>query len=150
MSGDASELDASQVVFKLVPLTEKFIPPDQKFPNWAVFDPTQRDKDDASARGTAVRLTVWDLALTEFKDANAIWGHSGDSVIYGLGAVDVWELREQCKRERLRIVRDPEGGSSHPGHCGFEGLDHLPGENRRSRKTLLDEIAQRCFEIARM
>lgn len=150
MPDEAPELGAAEAVFKLVPLAEQFIPTGAKFPNWVVFDPTSRDKNDAATRGTAVRLTVWDLASTEFQEAKVVWRHVGDSVAYGLGVVDVLNLRELCKRPRLRVVRDPEGGGGHAGHCGFEGLDHLPGEDRKSRKTLLDEIAQRCFELARL
>ncbi|MGO9059199.1 MAG: hypothetical protein ACLQU2_17695 [Candidatus Binataceae bacterium] len=147
------ELEATDAVFKLVPLQERFIPRGQKFPIGKIFEPSSGDKEDARLRNTNVRLTAWDLAISSFQQAKIIWGRRGRVVVYGLGVVDVLQLRDFCKRERLRIVRDPlpeSAGDGHKGHCGFEGLDRQEGENRLIWRTLLDGLAQRCFELGQL
>ncbi len=147
------ELQSTDSVFKLVPSEDRFVPAGQKFPIGSVFEPSSNDKRDAQDRNTNVRLTVWDLELTTFREAKEIWSRAVACIAYGLSVADVLELRAICKLERWRVVRDPlpeTAGPGHGGHCGFEGLDRAPGQKRTAYKTLLDELAQRCFELARL
>lgn len=153
MSDGAPELEDSEIVFRFGPPPDAFVPSGQNLKNWNLFNPSSSDKEDAQRRGTNVRVTVWDLALTTAEQAKKIWDQHREVAAYALGLVDVFAIRELCRKERLRIVRDPlppSAGSGYEGHCGFEGLDRQPGENKKAYKTLLDELAQRCFEIARM
>lgn len=153
MSSQSPELDASEAVFRFVDLTSAFVPAGQNTRNGGIFTPSSQDKKEAQRRGTSVRLTVWDLNITTYEQAKSIWGKNVQAVVYGIGVVDIITIREVCKKDRLRIVRDPlpaDRGSGHDGHCGFEGVDRLPGEEKKAYKTLRDVLAQHCFEIVRL
>ena len=111
----AVELQVSDSVFKLVAAENRFVPEGQKFPNGSVFIPSSNDERDARDRNTNVRLTVWDLELTTCKQAKEIWSRHVNCVAYGVSVADVVQIREVCKLERLRIVRDPLPDTVGPG-----------------------------------
>lgn len=153
MSDGAPELEGSEIVFRFGPPPDTFVPSGQNPKNANLFIPSSIDKEDARQRGINVRVTVWDLALATAEQAKKIWAQDREVSAYALGLVDVFAIRELCRKDRLRIVRDPlppSAGAGCEAHCGFEGLDRQRGEDRKDHKTLLDELAQRCFEIARM
>lgn len=148
-----SELDASETVFRFYPANDAFIPNGQNRQNGGIFIPSSQDKIEAERRGINVRLSVWDIALTTCEQAKRIWGKRDVVVAYGMAVVDVLTIRDLCSRERLRVVHDPlpeHQGLGHDGHCGFEGLDRLPGEEKKALKTLRDVLAQHCFVLAQL
>jgi hypothetical protein len=146
------ELDASGAVFRFFD-PSAFVPTGQSTQNGGLFIPSRQDKEEAERRGTNVRLTVWDINKTTFEQAKRIWGKNVQTIAYGIAVVDVMKIREVCKNPRLRILSDPlpeEHGPGHDGHCGFEGLDRLLGEEKKAYKTLRDVLAQHAFELARL
>jgi len=156
MPDDSVELEVTDVTFKFSPVAGTFVPAGQSPQNGTLFTPSTNDKEDAKKRGTNVRVTVWDRALTTVEQAKTIYSRYSqhqEVVAYGLALVDVMTIKKLCKNERLRIVHDPlpvNEGPGHDGHCGFEGLNRQPNENKKAHKTLLDELAQRCFAITRL
>jgi hypothetical protein len=150
---DETPLEDTDFVFKFYPPPEAFIPGGQSTQNWMLFNPSSNDKEDAKKRGTNVRVTVWDPARATVEQAKRIYGQQHEVIAYGLALIDVTIMRQLCKTERLQIIRDPlpeEAGPGHDGHCGFEGLDRPSGAGKKAHKTLLDELAQRCFAVARL
>jgi hypothetical protein len=150
MADDDVELGSSDVVFRFHRVRNAFVPTGQNIQNGELFTPSSIDKSEAEKNGTTVQLTVWDLAWTTLEQAKRIWGQEADAIAFGLALADVLEIRQFCNRQSLRVLRDPlpqDAGPGHAGHCGFEGLEKQPGENKRVLKTLRDELAQRCFAI---
>jgi hypothetical protein len=150
MAQAPSELAPDKSVFRL--WLEAFVPAGQQYPNGEVFRPSSKDQEDAKARGGPVRVTVWDSQLTTPSQAKAFWGRSERAIAFELPVSGVVQLRQRYHRPELRVVRDPldDPRPGAQGHCGFEGLDRKSGQPRTAHKTLLDDVAQLCREIARV
>jgi hypothetical protein len=147
---EAPEPPPEKTVFPLS--TAAFVPVCQKYPNGELFRPSSKDIEDAKARGGPVRAPVWDPQLTTAAQAKTFWGRLEPAIAFELAVSGVHRLQQKHNRPQLRVVRDPlnDPRPGARGHCGFEGLDRKSGEPRTVHKTLLDDVAQLCSEIARV
>jgi len=147
---EAPELPPDRTVFRLWP--EAFVPAGQRYPNGEAFRPSSKDQDDAKARRGPVRVTVWDLQLTTPAQAKAFWGRPEPAIAFELSVAGVQQLGQKHHRPELRVVRDPLNDWRHGAqdHCGLEGLERKSGQPRIAHKTLLDDVAQLCRQIARV
>lgn len=145
------ELAHTAVTLRLVPDEPRFIPEGARFPNSLAIEPTTEDKRDAKERSTPIRVSVWDRARTSVAQACACRRTDKRQRGYSLPVSGVARIRDDFSNERLRVIEDPleelrdkPGGD---GHCGIEGLDRAPGQNRVEWRDMLDELLQHCTEI---
>jgi hypothetical protein len=101
-------------------------------PTYRASEPSTADKSDAAARGSAVRVSVWNLAACTVVEALAAWNRPGYAE-FTLLASDVDEAREHWNMPEVRVVSDPlpESGAAPKAHCGIEGLEKKQGEGKK-------------------
>lgn len=151
MPNEGEELDIEKTVFRLVRDIPRFVPHGMRFPNGDAFRPSQMDEDDAEQTGKPVRVSVWDLELTTVPQARAFRSTNDVQRPFALRVSDVAKVRQQMQEARLRVVADPldEGdGPGAAGHCGIEGLDRLPGGQKKVQRAILDALAAEVVELA--
>lgn len=142
------ELAAGKRILRLVKDIPRFIPPGYSLPTGDAFEPSTDDKEEARKRAQPVRVSVWDLELTTVEQAKAFRA-SEQLLAFDLMVQDVIDVRQLFNCHRLRVVADPFDVSQPGayGHCGIEGLDRQKGEDRKTYRATLDELAKRAKPI---
>ena len=139
------------VVFRLATIKHTF-PPDSEKLHVLHLELSENDKRQSAERGTPALLSVFDAAWTTVAQAEAIRGVAQESLAFGLRVPEVRSLTVSGMRQPLRIVRDPLEPplSTLPGaegHCGLEGLERLPGEDRKIYRELRVRLADLSFRF---
>jgi hypothetical protein len=137
------------VVFRLATIKHNFPPGSEKL-HVVHLELSENDKSQALQRGTPPLLSVFDSSRTTVAQAEAIRSVPGDSLAFGLRVPEVRSLVVLGTRQPLRVLRDPLDPplSSFPGadgHCGIQGLDRRPGEDRKAYKELRVRLADLSF-----
>jgi hypothetical protein len=137
------------VVFRLATIKHTF-PPDSEKLHVVHLELSENDKAQAVQRGTPPLLSVFDGSRTTVAQAEAIRSVPGDSLAFGLWVQEVGVLNFLGMRQPLRVLRDPldpplSGFPGADGHCGIEGLDRRPGEDRKIYKELRVRLADLSF-----
>ena len=137
------------VVFRLATIKNNF-PPDSEKLHVLHLELSENDKRQASERDSSALLSVFDVTRTTIAQAEAIRGVSEESLAFGLRVPEVRSLSIPGLRQPLRIIRDPlepplSAMPGAEGHCGIEGLERLPGENRRVYRELRVRLADLSF-----
>ena len=137
------------VVFRLATIKHTF-PPDSEKLHVLHLELSENDKRHAAERGAPPLLSVFDATQTTVAEAEAIRGVPDESLAFGLRVPEVRSLTISGMRQPLRIVRDPLEPplSAKPGangHCGIEGLERLPGEDRKVYRELRVRLADLSF-----
>jgi hypothetical protein len=139
-------------VLRLIPKDNaQFVPLGSKLPTWLALKPHPNDEAEAEAKRTHVRVSVWDLDITQVADAQAHRGKPG--LAY---KANVAELLEEAVRHSLghavAVFPAPCTPEDHSqalqgceGHCGIEGLDRRSGPLKDAWRDMLTELA-RLFE----
>ncbi|HET9228500.1 MAG TPA: hypothetical protein VFR31_17620 [Thermoanaerobaculia bacterium] len=133
------------VVFRLATIKHTF-PPDSEKLHVLHLELSENDKRQAAERGAPALLSVFDAARTTVSQAEAIRGVPEESLAFGLRVPEVGSLTVPGMRQPLRIVRDPlepplSAMPGAEGHCGIEGLERLPGEDRKIYRELRVRLA---------
>jgi len=137
------------IVFRLATLKETF-PPDSPKLHVAHFDLSENDKRDGERRGRVPLLSVFDGERTLVEQGIVIRGIEAASAAYGLRVESVRSVRVLGFARPLRVLRDPlEPPLSElpgaEGHCGIEGLDRRPGEEKRLYREVRVLLADASF-----
>lgn len=137
------------VVFRLATIKHTFPPESEKL-HVVHLDLSENDKTHATERGTPPLLSVFDGSRTTVKQAETIRGVSLPSLPFGLRVPEIRSVEVPGMRQKLRVLRDPLDSplaelSGADGHCGIEGLDRLPGEDRKIYKELRVRLADLSF-----
>jgi hypothetical protein len=136
-------------IFRLATLKDTF-PPDSEKLQVSHFELSENDKRCAEETGSPPLLSVFEGARTTVAQAVAIRGVQAESAAFGLRVEDVLEVRVAGLERCLRVLRDPLFSplSEMPGadgHCGIEGLDRRPFEEKRLYRELRVHLADRSF-----
>lgn len=137
------------VVFRLATIKNTF-PPDSEKLHVLHLELSENDKRHAAERGAPALLSVFDAARTTVVQAEAIRGVPEPSLAFGLRVPEVRSLTVPGMRRPLRVVRDPlepplSDVPGAEGHCGIEGLERLPGEDRKIYRELRVRLADLSF-----
>ena len=137
------------VVFRLATIKHNF-PPESERLHVLHLELSENDKKQAAERGGPALLSVFDAARTTVAEAEEIRGVPDESLSFGLRVPKVLSLAIPGMRQPLRIVRDPlepplADLPGAEGHCGIEGLERLPGEDRRVYRELRVRLADLSF-----
>ena len=138
------------VVFRLATIRHNF-PPDSQKLHVLHLELSENDKRQAAERGTPALLSIFDATRTTVAQAEAIRGVPDESLAFGLRVQEVRSLTIPGMRQPLRVVRDPlepplSGMPGAEGHCGLEGLERLPGEDRRVYRELRVQLVDLSFQ----
>ena len=139
------------VVFRLATIKHTF-PPDSEKLHVLHLELSENDKRQAAERGMPALLSVFDAAQTTVAQAEAIRGVPEESLAFGLRVPEVRSLAVPGMRQPLRILRDPlepplSAMPGAEGHCGIEGLERLPGEDRKIYRELRVRLADLSFRF---
>jgi hypothetical protein len=137
------------IVFRLATLKETF-PPDSPRLHVSHFDLSENDKTEGERRGRPPLLSVFDGQRTLVAQAVQIRGVEAESAAFGLRVEHVRSVRVIGLSRSFRVLRDPLGtpASELPGaegHCGIEGLDRRPGEEKRLYREVRVLLADASF-----
>lgn len=137
------------VVFRLATIKHTF-PPDSEKLHVLHLELSENDRRQAAERGTPALLSVFDATRTTVAQAEAIRGVPDESLAFGLRVPEVLSLTVPGMRQPLRVVRDPlepplADLPGVEGHCGIEGLERLPGEDRKVYRELRVRLADLSF-----
>lgn len=137
------------VVFRLATIKHNFPPESEKL-HVLHLELSENDKRQAAERGGPALLSVFDATRTTTSQAETIRGIPDESLAFGLRVPEVRSLEILGMRQPLRIVRDPlepplADLPGAEGHCGVEGLERLPGEDRRVYRELRVRLADLSF-----
>ncbi len=137
------------VVFRLATIKHTF-PPDSERLHVVHLDLSENDKAHAAECGIAPLLSVFDGSRTTVSQAEAIRGVPLPSLAFGLRVPEIRSVEVPGMRQKLRTLRDPLDPPlgqlpGADGHCGIEGLDRLPGEDRKVYKELRVRLADLSF-----
>jgi hypothetical protein len=137
------------VVFRLATIKHTFPPESEKL-HVVHLDLSENDKAHAAERGTPPLLSVFDGGRTTVRQAEMIRGVPLPSLAFGLRVSEVRSVEVPGMRQKLRVLRDPLDPPlaelpGADGHCGLEGLDRLPGEDRKVYKELRVRLADLSF-----
>lgn len=140
--GDGDPVPRDRAVLR-TPTPPKDFTPDGWSPTSKELAPSDADKQDAIARGRAVRVSVWDAVRTTvaaaraFRSRTTIVLSAQVSTVVAAGARDVvYDPLSMPDTER-------EGAD---GHCGIEGLERQPDEPRPGWRGRLQRVAD-CFRV---
>jgi hypothetical protein len=141
------ELVDTKTIMRIVAHKPMFIPPGARFPIGMAFAPSSEDKLDADRRAMPVLVSVWDTDSTTPEQAKSFRTTPTQTTAYGLRVSDIVLFGAVEGKRRIHVFADPlsDARPGADGHCGIAGLDKRPGEDRRIYKTILDDVAQRCF-----
>src|SRR5215204_1938285 len=136
-------------VFRLATIKHTF-PPDSEKLHVLHLELSENDKRQAAERGSPALLSVFEATRTTIAQAEAIRGVPDESLAFGLRVPEVRSLTVLGMRQTLRIVRDPlepplSAMPGAEGHCGIEGLERFPGEDRRIYRELRVRLADLSF-----
>jgi hypothetical protein len=137
------------IVFRLATVKESF-PPDSPRLHVSHFDLSENDKRDGERRGRPPLLSVFDGERTLVEQAVLIRGVEADSAAFGVHVEHVCRVQVAGLSRSLRVLRDPlePPASELPGaegHCGIEGLDRRPGEEKRLYREARVLLADASF-----
>lgn len=136
-------------IFRLATLKDTF-PPDSEKLQVSHFELSENDKRHAEETGSPPLLSVFDGARTKVAQAVAIRGVQAEAAAFGLRVEDIREIQVVGLERRLRVRRDPLAPplSDMPGadgHCGIEGLDRRPFEEKWLYRELRVHLADKSF-----
>jgi hypothetical protein len=139
----------SGVVFRLATVKHTFPPHSAKL-HVIHLELSENDKRQAGERGASPLLSVFDGSRTTVAEAELIRGISAESLAFGLRVLEIRSLDVPGMRQPLRVLRDPLDPPAAylpgaDGHCGIEGLDRRPGEDRKVYKELRVRLADLSF-----
>jgi hypothetical protein len=137
------------IVFRLATLKESF-PPDSPRLHVSHFDLSENDKRDGERRGRSPLLSVFDGESTLVEQEALIRGVEADSASFGVRVEHVRRVQVTGLSRSLRVLRDPlePPACDFPGaegHCGIEGLDRRPGEEKRLYREVRVLLADASF-----
>ena len=132
-------------VLRLVKNFSRFVPNGKPPLNGEAFQPSSEDVSESLKTSKPIRVSVWDLSLTQVGEAKA-FRSEGDFLSFELSVANVMKVKEVFNHGRLAVIHDPlnDPRPSAEGHCGIEGLDRLAGESTRAYKAIKDELAILC------
>ncbi len=124
------------------------VPAGELFPNEVLFRPNSGDEREAVERGTPIRVSAWDSAITSpdqaltFREGKKAWQ------TWEFPSTAVWDLRSL--KPALAVVRDPlkEQRPGAEGHCGIEGLDLKSGGTRPLLREIRSHLARACRRVS--
>lgn len=139
-------------LFRLATLKDTF-PPDSEKLHVSHFELSENDKRRAEETGFPPLLSVFDGARTTVAQAIEIRGVQAESAAFGLRVEDVREVQVAGLDRRLRVLRDPldlplAEMPGADGHCGIEGLDRRPFEEKRLYRELRVHLADKSFRYS--
>jgi hypothetical protein len=137
------------VVFRLATVKHTFPPGSEKL-HVVHLELSENDKAQAVQRGTSPLLSVFDGSRTTVAQSEVIRGVPGDCLAFGFRVQEIGSLAVFGMRQPLRVLRDLldpplSGFPGADGHCGIEGLDRRPGEDRKIYKELRVRLADLSF-----
>lgn len=139
------------VVFRLATIKHTF-PPDSEKLHVVHLELSENDKSQAVERGTPPLLSVFEADRTTVSQAEVIRGVPKESLAFGWRVPEIRSLDVPGVSRQLRILRDPLDPPladlpGADGHCGIEGLDRKPGEDRTIYKELRVRLADISFRF---
>jgi hypothetical protein len=131
------------IVFRLATLKNTF-PPDSPKLHVTHLELSDRDRERSPSL-----LSVFDGSRTTVSQAEAIRGVAAAAAAFGLRVEAIRGIRVPGLRP-LRVVRDPLDPplselSGAEGHCGIDGLDRSPGEEKRLYRELRVLLVDESF-----
>jgi hypothetical protein len=105
-----------------------------------------RVEESLIKKGKAVRVSVWDRALTTIAQARALRSVSKEIIAFLLDVAQIREIELNGVRW-LKVIRDPLADQmpGADGHCGIAGLSKHECPAKDDRKTLRVRLADLTF-----
>lgn len=109
------------------------------------FECSTREKKIAESEGRPARLSVFDCMRTSVAEVRRRNPQLSSRLAFGLGVVEVRDLRTPNANENLKVVRDPIDGDD--SHCGIVGAHRPKGGDRRAYLKLRVRLARLTYPV---